>query len=252
MGATVPSIGVTPINLLALRQQRGSRHRRTLTPGAAPRHPTTKGTIGMRKTILGIAAFATIATPLAIGSAANAYTMDAKGVGFVGKGEVQSAFGLNNSAMQTAVDKGTFKFSTSQGVSQAFSQTATQTGTQAISQSASQTGTQTASQTATQTGTQTATQDVTQTLSCVKLTGQSAQQVRHGVRTAERSATRTATHTTTREATREATRTTVRTAERDGTRTGSRAGVQTGNVTSDVAYENKKTGQYTGFNLKGV
>ena len=44
---------------------------------------------------------AAIATPLAFASAANAaVTIDATGKGFVGKGDVQTALGYNNTQMQ--------------------------------------------------------------------------------------------------------------------------------------------------------
>ena len=58
----------------------------------------------MRKRTLGLVALAAIAAPLAFASTANAATLDATtGVGFVGKGEVQSAFGWNNpKVMQSA------------------------------------------------------------------------------------------------------------------------------------------------------
>jgi len=39
---------------------------------------------------------------------------------------------------------------------------------------------------------------------------------------------------------------------RDGIRTGGRAGVVNGSVVSDVAADARKTGQWTGFNLKGM
>src|SRR4051794_13995537 len=114
----------------------------------------------MRRFILGFAATAAIAAPLALGSAANAYTMDGTGKGFVGKGEVQSAFGWNNATMQT--NHTSITFSTTQAATQAHSQTATQALSQSLTQSASQAGTQSASQSASQTGTQTATQGVTE------------------------------------------------------------------------------------------
>ena len=53
----------------------------------------------MRKIILGLAASAAIATPL--GTAAHAsVTIDSAGKGFVGKGDVQTALGYNNTQMQ--------------------------------------------------------------------------------------------------------------------------------------------------------
>jgi hypothetical protein len=184
--------------------------------------------------------------------AADAYTMDGAGKGFVGKGEVQSAFNLTNAKMQAAVDAKAFTFTAKQNAAQAYSSTASQTATQTYTQIAYETGRQSATRSATQTGTQSASQDVTETLSCTTTSGQQAQQSRHGVRTAVRSATRTAENTATREATREVIRTGTRIGTHYGSRTGSRAGALSGNVISDVAFSDRKTGQYTGFNLKGM
>ena len=108
---------------------------------------------------------------LASAGPASAYTMDAAGQGFVGKGEVQSAFGWNNAKMQA--NQNGVTFTVKQNASQALSSSASQTATQEGSQSASQTGTKVYSQTATQ--------DVTETLSCFK-NGAAVQNVRHGVR----------------------------------------------------------------------
>jgi hypothetical protein len=47
---------------------------------------------------------------LAAAGSASAYTMDAGGVGWVGKGEVQSAYGWNNKAMQDNVAGVTFVY----------------------------------------------------------------------------------------------------------------------------------------------
>ena len=95
---------------------------------------------------------------LASAGPASADTMDAAGQGFVGKGEVQSAFGWNNAKMQA--NQNGVTFTVKQNASQALSSSASQTATQEGSQSASQTGTKVYSQTATQ--------DVTETLSCFK------------------------------------------------------------------------------------
>ena len=84
----------------------------------------------MRKPILGLVAIAAIAVPLAFASSANAATLDATtGAGFVGKGEVQSAFGWNNAKMQGATATG-FTFSTTQSATQALTQDASQVVTQ--------------------------------------------------------------------------------------------------------------------------
>lgn len=90
--------------------------------------------------------------------------------GFVGKGDVQTALGLNNAKMQAAA--GSLKFTDTQSGTATFSQSATQTATQTTttdtscqdgngnyhsykidSSSAVQTGSQTGSQTGTQDGT---------------------------------------------------------------------------------------------------
>jgi hypothetical protein len=47
---------------------------------------------------------------LAGAASASAYTMDSSGVGWVGKGEVQSAYGWNNKAMQDNVGGVTFVY----------------------------------------------------------------------------------------------------------------------------------------------
>ena len=87
----------------------------------------------MRKTLLGLGVIAAIATPLAFASTASAATLDNTGKGFVGKGEVQSAFGWNNTKMQGATATG-FKFSTTQDATQSVSQDATQVVTEHGSQ----------------------------------------------------------------------------------------------------------------------
>ena len=47
---------------------------------------------------------------LAAGGSASAYTLDSAGVGWVGKGEVQSAYGWNNKTMQDNVGGVTFAY----------------------------------------------------------------------------------------------------------------------------------------------
>jgi len=49
---------------------------------------------------------------LAGATSASAYTMDSSGAGWVGKGEVQSAYGWNNKAMQSNVGGVTFVYDT--------------------------------------------------------------------------------------------------------------------------------------------
>jgi hypothetical protein len=191
-------------------------------------HRTTK--IGASAAIAAVALIASAA-------AANAsVTIDADGKGFIGKGNVQTALGYNNSALQKAVDAKSLTFTMKQPTSQSLSSTATQTG--------SQVGTQSATQVSTQVSTQTATESVTETLSCIKTTGQPAQQSRHGVATGTRTDTREATRTDTREATRNVERVIVK--------TGNRAGVNTGALTWALDVEARKgQSQYTGFIAKG-
>jgi hypothetical protein len=70
-------------------------------------------------------------------AAANAsVTLDPNGVGFVGKGDVQTAFGWNNAAIQKAVESGNITFTTKQDAAQAYSQSAQQTASQSASQEA--------------------------------------------------------------------------------------------------------------------
>ena len=189
-----------------------------------------KNTIIIRGLLLAVPTTALIV--VAAISPANAYTMDSVGKGFVGKGEVQSAFGWKNETMQT--NQTGITFTVNQDASRALSSTAHQTATQEGSQSASQAGTKVYSQTATQ--------DVTETLSCSK-NGAAVQNVRHGVRTGERSDTVTDTVSDTRTATRDG--------GRDGSRSGSRTGALTGSLVSTMDVQNKKTGQYTGWFLNG-
>jgi len=88
------------------------------------------------KTATKIGASAAIAAAALIATAtgASAATLDsATGAGFVGKGEVQSAFGWNNAKMQGATAAG-FTFSTSQSATQAMTQVASQVVTEHGSQ----------------------------------------------------------------------------------------------------------------------
>lgn len=64
------------------------------------------------RTITKAAALAA-ATVFMTATAANAYTMDAAGYGFVGKGEVQTPFGWNNATLQQYASTVTFTYDTS-------------------------------------------------------------------------------------------------------------------------------------------
>jgi hypothetical protein len=65
----------------------------------------------MRKIILGLVAATAIAAPLALASSANADVAVDNGVGFVGKGDVQTALGgINDTAIQDKWSKGEVKF----------------------------------------------------------------------------------------------------------------------------------------------
>jgi hypothetical protein len=180
---------------------------------------------------------AVISAPLLTIGSAHAYTADAAGKGFVGKGEVQSAFGMNNATMQKAVDGKKFTFSGVQTTAQAMVQDVIQSGTQSGTQAATQVGTQSA--------TQSATQVISQDLTCTYTNGNGTKTFhRDGVRDGDREGSRTTS--------REATRSTSRNAVREGERSGSRAGSQSGSISSELAYDNKHTGQYTGFFLRGL
>src|SRR4051812_45828876 len=122
-------------------------------------HRTTK----IAATFAAPAALAAAAL-IATATAANASTaIDANGTGFIGKGDVQTALGMNNAAMQKAVDAGSLVFTATQPYTQALRQDAVQLG--------SQTGTQVGRQSATQIGTQSATQAVSETLTCTYTNG---------------------------------------------------------------------------------
>src|SRR3954469_20942838 len=85
----------------------------------------------MRKTLLGLAVIAAIATPLAFASTANASVTVDNGAGFVGKGDVQTALGYaNDAALQadaaninfastgTVTEVGGFQWTCSNGTTQ--------------------------------------------------------------------------------------------------------------------------------------
>lgn len=65
----------------------------------------------MKKVLVGLAAGALV-IGLYAGSAFAAVTIDDSGTGFVGKGDVQLALGLNNAQMQAVADKLNFTYET--------------------------------------------------------------------------------------------------------------------------------------------
>src|SRR5262245_65597662 len=100
---------------------------------------------------------------MATAASASVSVNPTSGVGFVGKGDVQTALGFNNSALQKAVDAKSLVFTAQVLTSQSLSQTLDQKGTQA--------GTLAVIQDATQAGTQVATQAVSQDLTCTFTNG---------------------------------------------------------------------------------
>ena len=64
--------------------------------------------------LIKIAAFTGIAFFATATAASASVTINDAGYGFVGKGDVQTVLGLNNSALQKAVDAGTIKFTSTQ------------------------------------------------------------------------------------------------------------------------------------------
>jgi hypothetical protein len=155
------------------------------------------------KIVAALAAMVMIAGP-----ASAVVTFDpATGTGFVGKGDVQSAFNLNNAKLQAGVDANKFAFS--------YQQAAAQTG----------------SQTAAQSATQSATQNVTRVLSCDVTVGGDKRPVRFendGYRIG------TATGTAT------------------GSRSGARSGTLSGSLSATIAADPRKTGQWTGWNIRSA
>ena len=104
----------------ACRRPAPQRQRRT-----APHHPRRRTTNHGRRTMRNpiIIAVATTATVLAVaGTASASVTIDATGKGFVGKGNVQTALGYNNSALQKAVDAKSLVFTAQQPTSQSLTQ----------------------------------------------------------------------------------------------------------------------------------
>jgi hypothetical protein len=88
----------------------------------------------MKKIILSALALVALAIPVA---ASASVTVNSNGTGFVGKGNVQTAFGWNNAALQANASGTTFSFS--QPISQSVSQAATQDAKMAVTQSVDRT-----------------------------------------------------------------------------------------------------------------
>jgi len=166
-------------------------------------HRTTKFAtkIGASAAIAAVALMATA-------TAATAATVNSDGSGFVGKGEVQSAFGLNNSAIQKIIDAN----------EKAFTFTSSQSATQSLTSTASQVVTEHATQTA------------HRVLSCTVTVG--------GVRNP-------------RVFEADGTRDGIKTGSREGNRTGDRVGTLDGTLAASIDAKARKTGQWTGWNLKG-
>jgi hypothetical protein len=152
-----------------------------------------------------LAAIALIATA----TAANAATLNDTGSGFVGKGEVQSAYNLNNPAIQKIIDANDKAFTFS------FSQAATQELTSS----------------ATQEVTESATQSAHRVLSCTVTVG--------GIKNPKVFEN-------------DGTRDGIKTGSREGTRTGERAGSLNGALSATIDAKARKTGQWTGWNIKSV
>ena len=185
-----------------------------------------------RHRLIKIAAFTGIAF-FAAATAANAgVTIDAAGQGFVGKGDVQTVLGLNNAALQKAVDAKTLVFTAQQPTAQSLSHSVEQAGTQV--------GVQSGSQTATQFGSQSMSQDLT----CTYTNG-------NGTKVFHRNGDRDGSRLGAREGERIGSRDGVRDTSRDGIRTGAQTGVQSGNLAYGLEVEARKNAQYTGFNLHG-
>ncbi len=153
------------------------------------------------------AAIAAVAL-LATATAANAATVNSDGSGFVGKGEVQSAYGLNNSAIQKIIDAN----------EKAFTFTSSQSATQSLRSTASQVVTEHA------------TQSAHRVLSCTVTVG--------GVKNP-------------RVFEADGTRDGIKTGSREGSRKGERVGTLDGTLAASIDAKARKTGQWTGWNLKG-
>ena len=145
---------------------------------------------------------------IASATAAQAATLNDAGTGFVGKGEVQSAFALNNAKLQDAITAN----------KQAFTFTTTQPAAQSLSSSASQVVTEHA------------TQSAHRVLSCTVTVG--------GVKNP-------------RVFEADGTRDGIKVGSREGTREGTRTGSLNGTLDASINADPRKTGQWTGWNLKG-
>ena len=152
-----------------------------------------------------LAAIALIATA----TAANAATLNDTGSGFVGKGEVQSAYNLNNPAIQKIItdNEQAFTFSFKQDAEQVLKSSASQVVTEHATQSAHR------------------------VLSCTVTVG--------GIKNP-------------RVFEADGTRDGVQTGTREGDRTGDRAGTLTGTLSASIDAKARKTGQWTGWNVKMV
>ena len=150
-----------------------------------------------RKFIKSGAVLATTLIGLSVAGTTHAsVTADASGKGFVGKGDVQTAFGWSNKALQDAVKDEALSFRGEVDTTTALTQQLEMAGTQA--------GTQSGTQSGTQAGTQAATQLVGQDLTCTFTNGNGTKVFhRDGVRDGERTGTREGTRLGTREGTRE-------------------------------------------------
>ena len=191
--------------------------------------PAARRTIGVA-VLAGVAFFATAT------AASASVTIDQAGSGFVGKGNVQTALGYNNAALQKAVDAKSLVFTASQPTSQSLTQGVSQDGTQA--------GTQVGVQSGSQSATQVATQTVSQDLTCEFTNG-------NGTKTFHRDGERDGSRDGVRTGSREGTRDGSRDADRTGVRTGTQFGTQTGALAYDLDVEARKANQYTGFKLMG-
>ena len=186
----------------------------------------------MRKTIITAGAASALALAVA-GPASASVAVDNGGYGFVGKGDVQSAFGWANKQLQ---DNATgVKFTSTQATSQALKQSVTENGVQ--------TGTQSGVQSGTQVGTQSGSQSAHWVVSCT---------IDGNKKHFENDGTRDGSRVGSRSVSRDVTRTVSRDVSRNGSRTGSLSGVINGAINSTLNGDPRPgPNQFTGFNLKG-
>ena len=184
----------------------------------------------MRKFIITVGAASALA--LAVAGPASAYDYNGT-TGFVGKGEVQSAFGMNNQKLQEAAN--IVKFSSTQSTTQALKQ--------AVKESGVQSGTQTGTQSGSQSGSQAGSQSMSQDLTCTYTNG-------NGTKVFHRDGDRDGSRLGSRDVSRDVGRDVTRDVSRSGSRTGSRAGVINGSIAASIAGDPRKgINQFTGFNL---